>query len=266
MDRLSVPGRLMPSFTSRPDAVQQVWPASRSSASTAARREVPCGGVSRRAPWTSRAQCSSSRPWFGRDAGDRACQSSLITVQRGGSNVYFPLVASSIYIPPEGRGRERGDIEGLECPGGLAGVYRQSRRRPHRPEPSDFLASMQGVDAAALYEAAEARLHRTVRPAVSGISDEDYRRQELRCSDGPDGPADRSFIAIPLRVPAWMACKYIKQVGLVRKLRETRALVGFSRNMPRGERERWATAAFPRRGYRLAACDRGPGRRHLHRV
>ena len=34
-----------------------------------------------------------------------------------------------------------------------------------------------------------------------------------------------------------MACKYIKQVGLVRKLRETRALVGFSRNMPRVERE-----------------------------
>ena len=37
---------------------------------------------------------------------------------------------------------------------------------------------MHSVDPDALYEAAEARLDRRARPAVSGISDEDYAREE----------------------------------------------------------------------------------------
>ena len=184
------------------------------------------------------AQCSSSRPWFGRDAGDRACQSSLITVQRGGSNVYFPLVASSIYIPP----KDVVESEAISRVLNVQAVWQAltdnlvdghiDRNR------SDFLASMQGVDAAALYEAAEARLHRTVRPAVSGISDEDYRRQEYEVlQKGLTDPLSELYCdPVAGARFGWLA-RYIKQVGLVRKLRETRALVGFSRNMPRGERE-----------------------------
>lgn len=46
------------------------------------------------------ATCRSSQPWLGILDGGVSCGQDLVTVQRGGSNVYFPTIASSIYIPP----------------------------------------------------------------------------------------------------------------------------------------------------------------------
>src|SRR5262249_11800416 len=45
-------------------------------------------------------QCDAARPWLGQEVGGGACMKQLQVVQRGGSNVYFPIVTSSIYIPP----------------------------------------------------------------------------------------------------------------------------------------------------------------------
>ena len=42
--------------------------------------------------------CSGARPWL-KDR-DESCREHKRTVQRGGSNVYFPIIASSITIPP----------------------------------------------------------------------------------------------------------------------------------------------------------------------
>ena len=46
------------------------------------------------------ATCSGAQPWLGREVGLESCGAGLQTVQRGSSNVYFPAVQSSIYIPP----------------------------------------------------------------------------------------------------------------------------------------------------------------------
>src|SRR5262249_39383509 len=57
-------------------------------------------------------ECLCAQPWFGRASGDQVCGGELRTAQRGGSNVYFPLVVSSIYIPPEKIG-EPDDIRAI---------------------------------------------------------------------------------------------------------------------------------------------------------
>ena len=49
--------------------------------------------------------CSESTPWLGRGGGRAGtCGEYLRVVQRGASNVYFPLTVSSIYLPSLGRG------------------------------------------------------------------------------------------------------------------------------------------------------------------
>ena len=44
--------------------------------------------------------CQGNRPWLGKNRED--CNQQLKVVQAGGSNVWFPIVKSSIWIPPMG--------------------------------------------------------------------------------------------------------------------------------------------------------------------
>jgi len=182
--------------------------------------------------------CSSGQPWFGQERGDRACGCALQTVQRGGLNVYFPLVASSIYIPPRDVQESDAIRKALDV-GAVWSALTDNLVDGHvNRDVCKFLASVNRVDAEALYAAAEARLNRTARPPVSGISDEDFRRQEYEIlCEGLTDPLGELFCEpLPGERYGWLG-RYVKRVGLVRRLRETRALVGFSRSMPRGERE-----------------------------
>lgn len=43
-------------------------------------------------------KCSGAKPWIGKTSGS-SCGEKITTVQRGGSNVYFPKIISSIAIP-----------------------------------------------------------------------------------------------------------------------------------------------------------------------
>ncbi len=44
-------------------------------------------------------KCYGHRPWIGDDKANEACNRNLKGLMRGGSNVYFPMTASSILIP-----------------------------------------------------------------------------------------------------------------------------------------------------------------------
>src|SRR5262249_29140797 len=59
--------------------------------------------------------CRSAQPWLGITEG-QACGSPLRVVQRGASNVYFPHVVSSIYLPLWAEKTERNIVESLERP------------------------------------------------------------------------------------------------------------------------------------------------------
>lgn len=45
-------------------------------------------------------QCRGKRPWLGIDADELNCQQEPRVVQRGASNIYFPVVESALDIPP----------------------------------------------------------------------------------------------------------------------------------------------------------------------
>jgi hypothetical protein len=180
--------------------------------------------------------CSGAQPWLGREIGLHSCPRELQTVQRGGSNVYFPLVTGSIYIPPSRTAESETIKRVLDNPAvwdALASVLVDGKPPA---EACAFLARMHGVDPAALSDAVAARLAGSAAVIVA-TTEEEFRRQEydVLCN-GAGSPLDDLFVERTHGADYGWLGDYVRRVGLVRKLRETRVLVGFSRLMPQTDR------------------------------
>jgi hypothetical protein len=94
---------------------------------------------------------------------------------------------------------------------------------------------MMGVDATALAAAAQARLDGSTGQRIA-VTEEEFRWQEydVLCNAATD-PADELFVERRSGKDYGWLGNYVRQVGLVRKLRETRVLTGFSRLMPKSD-------------------------------
>ena len=157
-------------------------------------------------------------------------------VQRGASNVYFPLTASSIYLPLWGEGSARTVNKILDDPkawdfltGALDdGEYIQAVR-------CEALSFNRGVDSEELRQAAQRKYDGTVELSGSSPqSEEAFRRQEydaLRSGRG-DETTDLMVELVDPSEYGEKLSEIVAGIGLVRKLRETRVLVGFSRILP----------------------------------
>jgi MrfA Zn-binding domain len=178
--------------------------------------------------------CRAGKPWLGKtDTQGPPCGCDLRVLQRGASNVYFPRAVSSIYLPLWAERTEKDIVESLERPeiwdALTSGVVEGKRIDPVR---CDVLARMWRLDRNALLAAAQRKLDGiNVAPA---LTEEEYRRQEYLALLAPrGGPNTDLFVEIiqaselgsPLN-------RYFTKIGLVKKLRETRALAGFSRLLP----------------------------------
>ncbi len=181
--------------------------------------------------------CSGSMPWLGQ-IDDRAqeCGEFLRVVQRGSSNVYFPLTVSSIYLPLWGEDSSRTINEILDKPNiwnmlvsGLdEGRYVQAVR-------CESIAPVFHVDAEELREAAQRKLDGTATLDSARLrSEEEFRRQEYEAFRTGRG-GDTTDLMVEVRDPTSYGRELsdcFASVCLVRKLRETRVLVGFSRLLP----------------------------------
>jgi len=178
--------------------------------------------------------CSSQRPWLGDAEPDQtSCGQHLRVVQRGASNVYFPIVASSIYLPLWGEQTKRPVIKVLEnekywsaLSSGVDGDGKISAER------CKTVAEITDVDPDELREAAQKKLDEEP-DTEQGQTEEEFRRQEYEAlRTGRGGEATELFVDLVDGDEYGEAARFLKRVGLVRKLRETRALTGFSRLLP----------------------------------
>jgi hypothetical protein len=180
--------------------------------------------------------CSGAQPWLGRETGQQSCSGGLQTLQRGGSNVYFPAVQSSIYIPPA-HALETDDIRRiLDAPNFWSAISSGLQDGKINPTVGSTIAGLTGVDATALIAAAQSRIDGSGQLIVAA-SEEDFRRQEyaVLCT-GAGNPADELFVERKEGSEYGWLGSYVRRIGLVRKLRETRVLTGFSRLVPKSDR------------------------------
>ena len=180
--------------------------------------------------------CSGGTPWLGVEGQRGQCSEYLRVVQRGASNVYFPLTVSSIYLPLWGEDTGRTINKILDdskvwntLTAGLDdGRYIQAVR-------CEMIAGIYQVDPEELREAAQRKLDGTAELGRTETrSEEEFRRQEyeaLRMGRG----GDTTDLMVEVRDAAPYGPdlgEFLNNVCLVRKLRETRVLVGFSRLLP----------------------------------
>jgi hypothetical protein len=199
--------------------------------------QVSCDGCGRKRslagamqPEVLKVVCGGGRPWLGQDA--VACTEPLKGVQRGGSNVYFSLVVSSIFIPDklsDADERVRNALEKYWVT--LSSSLPDGKLDPVR---IDFVAEQAMVPADRLAELGAQKLS---GDPVSALTDEEtFRQQEYALLRRSHTNTQIELVSDWVEGDAYGPLSpWIDGVGLVHRLRETRVLAGFSRLKPRSE-------------------------------
>lgn len=160
--------------------------------------------------------CSGRMPWISQSA-HSTCDKEARTLLRGASNAYFSVVASAITIPP------------WSDP--IQGHLAKYRAVLVNVDSKEMLENLYGMnvlpDLANRYTAEEVWTALSTKPAIEGL-----RPAEWRALTNPDGYASSQdgteFESNPEIVPR-SYLDQIEQVVAVTRLREVRALRGFTR-------------------------------------
>lgn len=179
--------------------------------------------------------CQGFRPWLGEWENPSGCGEFLQVVQRGASNAYFPHVVSSIYLPLWAEAAASGIVKALEDPriwGPLSSGLVDGRISIDRCE---VVASIRSLDPEELRAATQRKLDGIPETSVlAAQTEEAFRRSEydaLKASRG--APQSDLLVKIaPVEQYATPVSSSFSHLALVHKLRETRALAGFTRILP----------------------------------
>ncbi|MCL5675763.1 MAG: DUF1998 domain-containing protein [Patescibacteria group bacterium] len=175
-------------------------------------------------------KCSGFKPWS-KDQKSEDCNEEIVTVQRGGSNVYFPRIVSSITIPPY-----TNPLFDKITNDKNWSIFSSSDFNFDQSVKEQVLAQIAKNIGYTLRE---------VKSCVENIekmssdaeaqSEEDFRFDEFQAFHGNfDMSANnkRDFNIAPGNAGCDYSQYGIKDIILVKSLREVRALVGFTRLRP----------------------------------
>lgn len=166
--------------------------------------------------------CSGSRPWLGNESTEQCTAGILRTTLRGASNLYFASVHSALSIP---EWDDPVHAALAQCEEQLTKV--DSIAKLQKGIEAGFLPKLAAFDLSRVFEA----LQRRREQAEKHPTPLDLRREEfeaLRSIPRPDTMSDREFLTERADVPPSFR-KLIERVIIVRRLREVRAIAGFTR-------------------------------------
>lgn len=212
--------------------------------------------------WEGRKTCSGRRPWI--SGGVEACDQPPVALQRGASNLYFPVTQSALSIPPWDSGIED-----------AVGTFWVPLSNIPDPDQREQMIIMMGaaiedvlrelrMSPRELAEAIERHLQ-----GVETIETDDLRPAEYRqFRQGAPGDASDDFEIrsepVPDNLTPWISC-----ITRATRLREVRAITGFTRIEPpedsegpeisrlSGERLQWFPAIEVRGEGIFLALDEG---------
>ena len=186
-------------------------------------------------------RCRGRRPWLA--AANEKCDSEPRALQRGASNLYFPVLDSALSIPPWSDALQE-----------ALGAYWNSIVTTEPEDRATFiriLAQGQGELAPVLRELGlspielaqqiEDRLTRYNDDAILNIRQEEYR--QLVLGTDTTGRDAREFEVRNVPVPDSLR-SFLSRVVRVVRLREVRALRGFTRINPPGDEDSSDVAAI----------------------
>jgi hypothetical protein len=165
--------------------------------------------------------CSGARPWLG-DADPRGCVEQPRVLLRGASNAYFPIVESALSIPPWS--------DPLQI---ALGIYFEQLVKVDSPEKFEMWLELNNAPELDQFEPEQ--LWSALSRRRQGVEDSelDLRQEEWRALQAEPGTIDPSaeFQAESVAVPGEID-EFVERVVLLERLREVRALRGFTRIDP----------------------------------
>ena len=166
-------------------------------------------------------RCFGNRPWL--RSQEENCDEQVRALQRGASNVWFSHTRSALSIPP--------------WSGGALRLLERSWHVLQHVQDEGLVWTIKGLGIADRSEYSPEDLAEIVRERRQGdiaeTGREPLRRQEYQalCRGKEDDDHDAQFVAAPGVVAEGLQ-PFLAQVMLVKRLREIRALDGFSRVLP----------------------------------
>lgn len=168
-------------------------------------------------------RCQGRRPWLG---DQEECGGAVRTLQRGASNVWFSSVRSALSIPPWSDGVFQ-----------LLERYWLMLKSVSDPDMLRNILTGMGAALTAhgydIDELVRAVLARQAEEAgeVAEATKTKAQEYEALLAGRPESDQNQQFVAEPFSPPVELA-KFIERTVSVPRLREVRALVGFSRLQP----------------------------------
>lgn len=180
-------------------------------------------------------RCSGTRPWLGYGYYEKGCDKEPKTVQRGASNVWFPAIRSAISIPPYSEFISR-----------LVTQRSSLLSKPQCLEPdNEFILDtiVTEFEAKFTLDALRAEIVRQFHGgAEAALTEDDLREQEFEALiTGRPEQSDTDFVAEIRAVPSDHQ-HWVSEVRKVTRLREVRALHGFSRLFPSEQNQETAVS------------------------
>lgn len=165
-------------------------------------------------------RCTGSRPWL--TASEPDCDQPLRTLQRGSANVWFAVTRSAISIPSVSS---------------IADTFIEPRMRDVKPDATpeaiaDTLNPPTGCTTQDLIHSIERWRNPAVTPATA--TDDELRAEEYTALVRGRGPVDdqAQFLCQEVDLAGSSLPPLVVQVSRVSRLREVRALTGFTRIEP----------------------------------
>lgn len=179
-------------------------------------------------------KCPGYRPWLGENANEECGVNveDLKVVQRGGTNIWFGETRSSIYIPPDMSCTV--DRKVLQVANDIRDKIMNSLSNGQIDKKMvEAFASIFNVDADELFECLNESIENS-KNSNTEENEDDYRfteYQALTTSCGSDSH-DLYVKNEPIDSYNERIRPYFKSISYVYKVKETRALIGFSRLEP----------------------------------
>ncbi len=201
--------------------------------------------------------CSGRRPWLGDDeAIEQNCTETPMLVQRGGSNVYFPNVITSIKIPPYSK--RAYNIISSELRNLSENPLRDGKMTDVHRALLGMLANQWEINFDELVKAYETHLQDIEGEADINDSEESFRLAEYHAFE----TAGSGRVGDDLRIKEEDVTQlgsdlegFFGKLVVVEKLVETRALRSFSRVTPASTLENGACPISRRKSNWLPAID-----------
>ena len=184
--------------------------------------------------------CNGGKPWLGieKDPDDaQSCETkNLKVVQRGATNIWFADTVSSIHIPTDSDEISRKMARVVNQNNYLNMVRSHTSDGEMDRDVISIIAELENVDPDALYNAFNEKLNNIddIQTHAVEMSEDEYRLAEYKVLSKNSGNDGLDFHSVNKNILEYnpVVHNYFRSISLVKKLRETRAFIGFSRLEP----------------------------------